>query len=111
MFGRTQDTDSAVAPCTLSQRHYLDFLGADDGIRTRDPHLGKVILFVQGVHPSPMDCVSVQPVSTESASDPACCRAVYYEPLCSNSSQSAGPPFRDTLLTFPDYNATVTSTL
>ncbi len=24
---------------------YLDFLGADDGIRTRDPHLGKVMLY------------------------------------------------------------------
>ncbi len=28
-----------------SHRRYLDFSGADDGIRTRDPHLGKVMLY------------------------------------------------------------------
>ena len=56
------------------------FSGADDGIRTRDPHLGRVILFVHRVRPSPLACESVHPVSIESAQIPACCRAVYYEP-------------------------------
>jgi len=60
MLGRTQDTDSAVAPyrckCVVrasllrpsEARHRAsrkaltwEFSGADDGIRTRDPHLGK----------------------------------------------------------------------
>jgi hypothetical protein len=51
----------------------------DDGIRTRDPHLDKVIVFVHGVQPSLLDCDSVQPVSSESARDPPCCRPVYFE--------------------------------
>src|SRR5271165_3393830 len=40
--------------------------GADDGIRTRDPHLGKVLGMVQPVRPSPLECGSVHPVSTQS---------------------------------------------
>ena len=43
------------------------FSGADDGIRTRDPHLGKVILFVHAVLASLLGCRSVYPVSIESA--------------------------------------------
>jgi putative transposase len=61
-------------------------IGADDGIRTRDPHLGKVIRLVQCVHPSLPTCGWVHPVSTESAEIHPCCRAVYYEspptPVC-----------------------------
>jgi hypothetical protein len=40
--------------------------GAEDGIRTRDPHLGKVVFFVSVVGPAPLACGSVHPVSTSS---------------------------------------------
>src|ERR1700693_4411589 len=40
--------------------------GAEDGIRTRDPHLGKVMDLVQLVPCSPPTCGSVGPVSTPS---------------------------------------------
>src|ERR1039458_1454821 len=33
---------------------YLRFLGADDGIRTRDPHLGKVMRIVRTVLAGPL---------------------------------------------------------
>ena len=38
--------------------------GAEDGIRTRDPHLGKVVFFVAMVGRTSLSCCSVQPVST-----------------------------------------------
>ena len=53
--------------------------GAEDGIRTRDPHLGKVVPFVQGVHATALSCPAVYGMSTESARIKPCCRAVYYE--------------------------------
>jgi len=40
-------------------------IGADDGIRTRDPNLGKVLTWVFVVIPSPLACDCVYPVSTE----------------------------------------------
>jgi hypothetical protein len=40
--------------------------GAEDGIRTRDPHLGKVVISVCAVASSPPPCRSVHPVSTPS---------------------------------------------
>ena len=40
--------------------------GAEDGIRTRDPHLGKVSFFVSLVGPAPLSCCSVHSVSTSS---------------------------------------------
>jgi hypothetical protein len=41
---------------------YLDFLGADDGIRTRDPHLGKVMMFVLGVRCSPLTSSTISEI-------------------------------------------------
>jgi hypothetical protein len=43
-----------------------DFCGAEDGIRTRDPHLGKVGVFVRLVPARPVKCGSVHPVSSAS---------------------------------------------
>ena len=43
---------------------------AEDGIRTRDPHLGKVLDLVLGVSSTPLPCCSVHPVSTQSTSTP-----------------------------------------
>jgi len=40
--------------------------GAEDGIRTRDPHLGKVVSSVARVSPTPPPCCSVHPASTPS---------------------------------------------
>ena len=40
--------------------------GAEDGIRTRDPHLGKVVISVGAVASGPPPCRSVHPVSTRS---------------------------------------------
>ena len=40
--------------------------GAEDGIRTHDPHLGKVVTFISVVSPTPLSCCPVQPVSTSS---------------------------------------------
>ena len=53
--------------------------GAEDGIRTRDPHLGKVFEFVHGVLVTPPSWPPVYGRSTESARIRPCCRAVYYE--------------------------------
>ena len=44
-----------------------DFDGPEDGIRTRDPHLGKVMVFVRGVQPSPLSWPPVYRKSAESA--------------------------------------------
>ena len=56
--GRSSGTHQRVEKPPLSC-----YFGAEDGIRTRDPHLGKVIVFVHGVHPSPLGCDTVHPVS------------------------------------------------
>jgi hypothetical protein len=40
--------------------------GAQDGIRTRDPHLGKVVVFVRFGLLDPLTCGSVHPVSSPS---------------------------------------------
>lgn len=40
--GRRRDERESGAPLGAPD---LDFLGADDGIRTRDPHLGKVMRY------------------------------------------------------------------
>ena len=53
--------------------------GAEDGIRTRDPHLGKVFEFVHGVLASPLNWPPVCGTSSESARIQPCCRAIYYE--------------------------------
>jgi len=39
--------------------------GADDGIRTRDPHLGKAMGTVQPVGPFPLSCASSVLTSVE----------------------------------------------
>ena len=52
---------------------------AEDGIRTRDPHLGKVYEFVHRVRASSLSWPSVYGMSTESARIQRCCRAVHYE--------------------------------
>jgi hypothetical protein len=41
--------------------------GAEDGIRTRDPHLGKVFEFVCGVWASLLTCSPLQGMSTQIA--------------------------------------------
>jgi hypothetical protein len=43
------------------------FLGAEDGIRTRDPHLGKVFEFVHGVLASPLSWSPVHGLSMDCA--------------------------------------------
>jgi hypothetical protein len=52
---------------------------AEDGIRTRDPHLGNVFEFVQDVQASPPSWPPVYGTSAESGRTKPCCRAVYYE--------------------------------
>jgi hypothetical protein len=44
----------------------LDLLRAEDGIRTRDPHLGKVFEFVHGVWARPLNWPPVHETSTKS---------------------------------------------
>src|ERR1700683_673287 len=51
------------------------------GIRTRDPHLGKVVDLVCEFPASPLDCCSVHPVSTLVHSIRPCSRAVYYRQI------------------------------
>ena len=46
------------------------FFGADDGIRTLDPHLGKVIVFVHQVRANRLACSSIHLVSSESTQVP-----------------------------------------
>src|ERR1700722_17699633 len=41
-------------------------VGAEDGIRTREPHLGKVRVFVRLGLAGPLKCGSVHPVSSPS---------------------------------------------
>src|ERR1700694_4502453 len=53
------------------------FLGADDGIRTRDPHLGKVRKVVQGVRFRLLRWAFVHLVVRPVRSYPLCSRAVY----------------------------------
>jgi len=48
----------------LSPTRY--FLGAEDGIRTRDPHLGNVVFSVSMAASSPPPCAPVHPVSITS---------------------------------------------
>jgi hypothetical protein len=55
----------------------LRFRGADDGIRTRDPHLGKAAERVYVVTPRAMTCGSVRPVVRRDAVFPPCRRALY----------------------------------
>jgi hypothetical protein len=40
------------------------FFGAEDGIRIRDPHLGKVLIFVLVIRTTPLACCSLRPVSS-----------------------------------------------
>jgi hypothetical protein len=54
------------------------YVGAEDGIRTRDPHLGKVFELVHSVLASPPSWPPVYGMSSESARIQPCCRAVYY---------------------------------
>jgi hypothetical protein len=42
------------------------FVGAEDGIGTRDPHLGKEVFSVSAVGPTPLSCCFVHPGSTSS---------------------------------------------
>jgi len=53
----------------------LRFAGADDGIRTRDPNLGKVELAVPRVGCRPLTCASVRGVVRRMAPNPPCSRA------------------------------------
>jgi hypothetical protein len=52
---------------------------AEDGIRTRDPHLGNVFEIVHGVRTSPLSWAPVYGLSTKCTRIRPCCRAVYYE--------------------------------
>ena len=54
-------------------------LELEDGIRTRDPRLGKVFEFIHRVLASPLKCALVHGTSTESTQIRPCCRAVYYQ--------------------------------
>jgi hypothetical protein len=44
-----------------------DFIGADDGIRTRDPHLGKPMILVRLVGPRPVNRIYSVRSSAQSA--------------------------------------------
>ena len=61
----------------LASRRYV--LGADDGIRTRDPHLGKAAKAVHLVLIRPVNWSFVRAVVRSDRPHPACSRAVYYE--------------------------------
>jgi hypothetical protein len=50
----------------LARRLVSLTLGAEDGIRTRDPNLGKVAEIVRTVLSGPLACSSVRPVSSPS---------------------------------------------
>src|ERR1700691_4457206 len=74
--GQNQRTEPASG---LTSAQLEDaFSRAEDGIRTRDPHLGKVIEFVYGVLGCPLSWRPVYGPSTESTRTQPCCRAVYY---------------------------------
>ncbi len=60
-------------------------LGADDGIRTRDPNLGNVECAVQAVPEHAATWTSVQPVVRRVARIPACLRTLYFEFATSHS--------------------------
>jgi len=60
-----------------ASRRYL--LGTDDGIRTRDPHLGKAARAVRLVLLSPVTWPFVRPVVRPDRRNPPCSRTVYYE--------------------------------
>jgi hypothetical protein len=57
--------------------HLQFFLRADDGIRTRDPHLGKVLIGLRALSCRALTCGFVHPVVRREALTPSCCRAVY----------------------------------
>ena len=71
-IGSTMSCQIALRCLARSQR-------AEDGIRTRDPHLGKVFEFVYGVTASPVSWSPVYGLSTECTRIRPCCRSVYYE--------------------------------
>jgi Transposase len=48
------------------QNPKIRYFGAEDGIRTRDPHLGKVVVFVLLGLAAPLKCGSVHAVSSPS---------------------------------------------
>ena len=73
--GRARETERRVEKSPLT---WYD--GAEDGIRTRDPHLGKVRVFVRLGPASPLKCGSVHPVSTSVHPVRPCSRALYYRP-------------------------------
>jgi hypothetical protein len=52
--------------------------GAEDGIRTRDPHLGKVVVFFLVGPASPQTCSSVHPGSRPSAQSVGLVEQSYY---------------------------------
>ena len=63
--GQKQWTEPPTNGCTFAQLE--DAVSrAEDGIRTRDPHLGKVFGFVYGVLSSPLSWSPVYGMSTES---------------------------------------------
>jgi len=81
---RGDSSTSAEQPNTTGGlKHHPDLLpltcyvGAEDGIRTRDPHLGKVFEIVHGVLAGLLNWLPVYRTSTESAGNQPCCRAVY----------------------------------
>ena len=62
-----RDKRPAVSSVEVEKQPLTCFDGAEDGIRTRDPHLGKVCEFVHGVSVSPLSWPPVYRMSTESA--------------------------------------------
>ena len=66
------ETDgSRLKPREGLKNHLTCHYGAEDGIRTRDPHLGKVMDLVHLVPATPLECGSVHPVSSPSTASAA----------------------------------------
>ena len=55
----------------------MEMDGADDGIRTRDPNLGKAKQGVRLTAPRALTCASVQPVVRQDGGFPPCGRPRY----------------------------------
>ena len=62
----TGQTDHWQLPSMVEKPSLTSYDGAEDGIRTHDPHLGKVRVFVLLGPPGSLKCGSVHPVSRPS---------------------------------------------
>jgi hypothetical protein len=66
---------------------------ADDGTRTRDPHLGKVGGVATLVWSSALTCSPVRPILQSVRPNPACCISVYLPQFLRNPDAQRLPPF------------------